>query len=159
MTRCIDLDDAVDAVDWQMLALICAMLGIGAAMQHVGLVDGIVAAVAPTLKTLSPWLALAFVYLLCSLLTELVTNNAVAVIVAPIAISLAQTLDSEPRAFLVAVMIASSASFLTPIGYQTNTLVYSAGGYRFTDFTRLGVFLWASTTALSLWLIPVFWPL
>ena len=102
--------------------------------------------------------ALVVVYFLCSILTELVTNNAVAVIVVPIAIGIAQALGVDPRPFVVAVMIAASASFLTPIGYQTNTLVYSAGGYRFFDFFRLGVVLNLMTAAISLYLIPILWP-
>ncbi|MEM1434921.1 MAG: SLC13 family permease [Pseudomonadota bacterium] len=157
-TRCLDLDDALAAVDWQMLGLIAAMLGIGMAMQQVGLVEFLVAHLAPWLVVLGPWIALVFVYFLCSLLTELVTNNAVAVIMVPVAIALAEALGCDPRPFVVAIMISASASFLTPIGYQTNTLVYSAGGYRFLDFTRFGVFLHLSTALLALLLIPVLWP-
>jgi di/tricarboxylate transporter len=92
-------------------------------------------------------------------LTELVSNNAVAVVVTPIAIGLAAALGLDPRAFVVAVMVAASASFATPIGYQTNMLVYGPGGYRFTDFLRVGVPLNISIGILASLLIPVFWPL
>ena len=87
----------------------------------------------------SPLLALALVYAVTSVLTELVTNNAVAVLMAPIAAGLAAQLGLSSRPFLVAVMFGAFASFATPIGYQTNTLVHVAGGYRFTDFLKIGV--------------------
>ena len=99
------------------------------------------------------------VYLLAMTLTELVTNNAVAVIVTPVAISLALSLGVDPRPLIIAVMMGASASFATPIGYQTNTLVYGPGGYRFSDFIRVGLplnLLMALTAAL---VIPIFWPL
>jgi di/tricarboxylate transporter len=88
-----------------------------------------------------------------------VTNNAVAVIVTPIAMGLAVTLGVDPRPFVVAVMFAASASFLTPIGYQTNTLVYSAGGYKFFDFVKVGSIINLVTFAATMVLIPLIWPL
>ncbi|MFK7913493.1 MAG: SLC13 family permease [Pseudomonadales bacterium] len=157
-TRCVEMDEAIAAVDWQVLGLIFSMLAIGVAMQDSGLVALIVDQLEPLLLGGSAMFALIVVYFLCSILTELVTNNAVAVIVVPIAIGIAQALGVDPRPFVVAVMIAASASFLTPIGYQTNTLVYSAGGYRFFDFFRLGVVLNLMTAAISLYLIPKLWP-
>ncbi len=157
-TRCVEMDEAIAAVDWQVLGLIFAMLAIGIAMQSSGLVDLIVAQLTPWLAASSPLLALIVVYFLCSIMTELVTNNAVAVIVVPIAIGIAQSLGVDPRPFVVAVMISASASFLTPIGYQTNTLVYSAGGYQFFDFIRIGVIMNLTTALISLTLIPRVWP-
>jgi len=107
----------------------------------------------------SPWVMLALLILITSVLTEFVSNNAVAVLLTPVAIAMAQALGVDPRPFVVGVMFAASASFATPIGYQTNTLVYSAGNYRFSDFARLGVpmnlLVWASASVL----IPWFWPL
>jgi len=99
------------------------------------------------------------IYLLTSVLTELVSNNAVAVVVTPIAIGLATSLGVDPRPLVVAVMVAASASFATPIGYQTNTLVYGPGGYKFTDFMRIGIPLNLSIGVLASLLIPAFWPL
>jgi len=99
------------------------------------------------------------IYILTSVLTELVSNNAVAVVVTPIAIGLAVSLGVDPRPLVVAVMVAASASFATPIGYQTNTLVYGPGGYKFTDFMRIGIPLNLSIGVLASLLIPVFWPL
>jgi di/tricarboxylate transporter len=98
------------------------------------------------------------IYLLTSVLTELVSNNAVAVVITPIAVSLAHQLGVDPRPFVVAVMIAASASFATPIGYQTNTLIYGPGGYHFKDFLKVGIPLNLSIGMLSAVLIPYFWP-
>ncbi|MEZ5667583.1 MAG: SLC13 family permease [Alphaproteobacteria bacterium] len=158
VTRCVEVEEAVQAVEWRILGLIFAMLAIGAAMDRTGLVRMIVEAIAPHLAGGSPVVALAAIYVLSVLLTEVVTNNAVAVIMTPIAIGLAGGLGVDPRPFVVAVMFAASASFITPIGYQTNTLVYSAGGYRFTDFARLGAALTVVTGAICIGLIPLIWP-
>ncbi len=98
-------------------------------------------------------------YALTSILTELVTNNAVAVLLAPIATGVALQLGLDPRPFIVAVMFGASASFATPIGYQTNTLVYNAGGYRFTDFLRIGLPMNIIVGAATVFLIPLIWPL
>ena len=96
------------------------------------------AILSPVMGMLPPFLVVLAVYAMGSILTELVSNNAVAVVMTPVAIGLAQVLGVDPRPLVVAVMIAASASFATPIGYQTNTLVYGPGGYRFTDFVRIG---------------------
>jgi di/tricarboxylate transporter len=108
---------------------------------------------------LPPILIVWAIYLLTSVLTELVSNNAVAVVMTPIAIGLAQALGYDPRPLVVAVMFAASASFATPIGYQTNTMVYGPGGYRFTDFLKVGIPLNLSMGVLASALIPLFWPL
>jgi di/tricarboxylate transporter len=135
------------------------MLSIGVAMHETRLVQILVDYVTPMLAGFSPLVALAAVYVLATVLTEIVTNNAVAVIVTPVAVGLAHSLGLDPRPFVVAVMIAASASFMTPIGYQTNTLVYNAGGYRFTDFLRLGFLLDLTTFATAMFVIPRVWPL
>ncbi|MFN3547710.1 MAG: SLC13 family permease [Mesorhizobium sp.] len=137
--RCIDSEEAWGSIDGSILVLIFSMLIIGAGLERSGGVNLIVNALAPTLAELPPLATLVAVYVLCSVLTELVTNNAVAVLVAPIAIGLATHMGIDPRPFLIAVMMGASASFATPIGYQTNTLVYGAGNYRFSDFLKIGV--------------------
>ena len=134
------------------------MLGVGVGMENVGLVESIVGFIAPYLVALSPLFALGVVYILSSILTEIVTNNAVAVIVTPVAIGLAVSLGVDPRPFVVAVMFAASASFLTPIGYQTNTLVYSAGGYKFFDFVRIGAVMNVVVFVVAMIMIPIVWP-
>ena len=159
ITRCIDADEAFSFVDGRLLALIFSMLAIGAALEASGAVEMIVGAVAPGLERMPAFLIVWVVYLLTSILTELVSNNAVAVVITPIAISLATAIGFDPRPLVVAVMIAASASFATPIGYQTNMMVYGPGGYRFTDFLRVGVPLNLSIGILAALLIPLFFPL
>lgn len=159
ITRCIDAEEAFSFVDGRLLALIFSMLAIGAALQASGAVALIVEAVAPGLALLPPFMIIWAIYLLTSVLTELVSNNAVAVVVTPIAIGLAQALGLDPRPLVVAVMVAASASFATPIGYQTNTLVYGPGGYKFSDFLRVGVPLNLSIGILASVVIPYIWPL
>ncbi|NHK26356.1 SLC13 family permease [Parvularcula flava] len=157
-TRCLEADEAFQAIDWRVLMLILAMLAIGAALDKTGLISDIVVALEPLMAGLPPLVALAVVYLICTMLTEIVTNNAVAIIMTPIAIALAEGLGVDARPFVVAVMFAASASFLTPIGYQTNTLVYNAGGYRFTDYLRLGLPLSLSMFIVAMVMIPLIWP-
>ncbi len=159
ITRCIDAEEAFSFIEGRLLALIFAMLAVGAALQASGAVALIVEAVAPLLTGLPPFLIVWAVYLLTSVLTELVSNNAVAVVVTPIAIGLATAIGIDPRPLVVAVMIAASASFATPIGYQTNTLVYGPGGYKFSDFLRVGIPLNLSVGLLASAAIPLIWPL
>ncbi|NNK17451.1 MAG: SLC13 family permease, partial [Sulfitobacter sp.] len=134
VTGCIDAEEAFSFVDGRLLALIFSMLAVGAGLQNSGAITLLVDAIAPTLGTLPPTIVIFCVFLLTTILTEIVSNNAVAVIMTPIAISLAAALGMDPRPLVVAVMIAASCAFATPIGYQTNTLVYGPGGYKFTDF-------------------------
>ena len=158
-TGCLDTEDAYKAIDWRILTLIFGMLAISIAMNKVGLVDTVVSHVMTLAPLLGPLFMLSFIYLLTSVLTEVVSNNAVAVLVTPIAIGVAQQLGADPTPFVVAVMFAASASFATPIGYQTNTFVYSAGGYRFADFMRIGVPLNLIMWAAGSLIIPLVWPL
>ncbi|WP_136442423.1 SLC13 family permease [Pacificoceanicola onchidii] len=159
LARCIDADEAFSFVEGQLLALIFAMLAIGAALEATGAVALIAGSLAPWMQNLPGPVLIWAVYLLTSVLTESVSNNAVAVVVTPIAISLAQAVGVDPRPLVVAVMVAASCSFATPIGYQTNTLVYGPGGYKFSDFLKVGLPLNLSIGLLSALLIPLFWPL
>ncbi|WP_121064507.1 SLC13 family permease [Chachezhania antarctica] len=158
VTGCIEADEGLSALDGPLLLLIVSMLVIGTALDRSGAVGLIVTALGPLLAAVGPLVALALVYVVTSVLTELVTNNAVAVLMTPVAIGLAHGLGIDPRPFVVAVMFGASASFATPIGYQTNTLVYTAGGYRFADFLRVGVPMNIVVGATTIILIPVFWP-
>jgi di/tricarboxylate transporter len=128
---------------------------VGAALQNSGAITMLVDAIAPTLSTLPLTAVIFCVFLLTTVLTEIVSNNAVAVIMTPIAISLAAALGIDARPLVVAVMIAASCAFATPIGYQTNTLVYGPGGYKFTDFMRIGVPLNLSMSLLASAVIPL----
>ena len=156
---CLDAQEAYASIRWNILMLIFGMLALGVAMEETGAAMLIVDGLATAAATLGPVAVLSAVYLTTSLLTEIMSNNAVAILLTPISIGLAHQLGVDPRPFVVAVMFAASASFATPIGYQTNTFVYNAGGYRFTDFIKVGLplnlALWAVATAV----IPIFWPL
>ena len=159
LTGCIDAEEAFSFVDGRLLALIFAMLAVGAALDHTGGIELIVGRAVPVLADLPPWVLVWAVYYMTTILTELVSNNAIAVIMAPIAIALGQAMGVDPRPLVVAVMIAASACFATPIGYQTNMLVYGPGGYRFTDFMRIGIPLNLSLGVVVCLAIPLIWPL
>ena len=156
--RCIDSEEAWSSMQLDILVLILSMLIVGAGLQHTGAVAVIVEGVVPLIRDLPPLAMLASIYLITSVLTEMVTNNAVAVVVTPIAIGIAAELGVDPRPFVVAVMFGASASFATPIGYQTNTLVYGAGNYRFSDFLKIGVPMNLIVGAISVTVIPYFFP-
>jgi di/tricarboxylate transporter len=158
-TRCIDAEEAFGYIDGRLLALIFAMLGVGTALQSSGAVDLIAGQLSPILSVVPGFFVILGVYLLSSILTELVSNNAVAVVMTPIAIGLAAALGVDPRPLIVAVMIAASASFATPIGYQTNTLVYGPGGYKFSDFLKFGIPLNLTLAPIVSFVIPFVWPL
>ena len=159
LSGCIDADEAFSFVDGRLLALIFAMLAVGAALDHTGAIELIVGQVVPWLSDLPPWVLVWAVYYMTTILTELVSNNAIAVIMAPIAIALGHAMGVDPRPLVVAVMIAASACFATPIGYQTNMLVYGPGGYRFTDFLRICIPLNLSLGVVVCLTIPLLWPL
>lgn len=137
--RCLEPEDAWGAIDGNTLVLIFGMLAFGKGLENAGTVGLIVSSLKPLLSAMTPFFLLVTIYGVTSLLTETVTNNAVAVILTPIAIGLAPIAGLDPRPLVVAVMFGASASFATPIGYQTNTLVYGAANYRFMDFVKIGV--------------------
>lgn len=139
LTRCLEPEEAWSAIDGNTLVLIFGMLAFGKGLENAGTVELIVEWAQPFFATATPLLMLLSIYALTSLLTESVTNNAVAVILTPIAIGLAQATGADVREMVVAVMFGASASFATPIGYQTNTLVYGAANYRFADFLKIGL--------------------
>ncbi|MDX1581834.1 MAG: SLC13 family permease, partial [Alphaproteobacteria bacterium] len=138
-TGCLTSDEAYRAVDWRILFLIFGMLAVGRALQETGAAELIITSAADLVAGFGPYIVLAVIYGISSLLTESVTNNGVAVIITPLVIGLAEQMGVDPRPFVVAVMFAASASFATPLGYQTNTFVYGAGNYRFSDFIRVGL--------------------
>lgn len=159
VTRCIDADEAFSFIDGRLMAMIFAMLAVGEGLEQAGAVELIVTNIAPHLADLSPFLMILAVYFLGLILTEFLSNNAVAVIYTPIAIELAQNLGLDPRPFVVAVMFSASVAFATPVGYQTNMMVYGPGGYRFSDYMRVGIPLNIITGLLASALIPIIWPL
>ncbi|MBL8658608.1 MAG: SLC13 family permease [Rhodospirillales bacterium] len=156
---CLDADEAYRAIHWPILMLIFGMLALGGAMETTGAGALIVSFIVGAIGHLGPVAVLSAIYALTSFLTEFMSNNATAILLTPIAVGLAHALGVDPRPFVIAVMFAASASFATPIGYQTNTFVYGAGGYRFLDFTKIGlplnIILWIVASVI----IPIFWPL
>lgn len=156
--RCCTAEEARRSLDLQVLVAIAAALGIGAAMHESGL-DRALADLAVTAGADSPIAALVVVYLLTVCVTELVTNNAAAVLAYPVALAMADQVDANPTGFVMAVMIGASASFLTPIGYQTNLMIYNVGGYRPLDYPRVGLPLSLAVGACTIGLVPVLWPL
>ncbi|MFW6344851.1 MAG: SLC13 family permease [Halomonas sp.] len=156
-TGCCSVAAARRGIDTQVLLTIAASFGLGAALEGSGaagaLADGVLG-----LAGDSPWALLVAVYLLVSLLTAVITNNAAAVITFPIVMSAVERLGVDPMPYVVAMMFAASASFLTPIGYQTNLMVHGPGGYRFVDYLRLGAPLNLLTAGVALGLIPLVWP-
>lgn len=139
ITRCIDPEEAWAAIDGDVLILIFAMLAVGLALEQAGSVALMVGWATPLLQHAPPWALIFLIYFFSLLLSELLSNNAVAALLTPITIALAHQLGVDPRPLVIALMIGASACFATPIGYQTNALVYAAGDYRFADFVRIGV--------------------
>lgn len=159
VTRCVDPDEALSFVDARLLAMIFAMVAVGEGLDHSGAVQMIVGWMEPFLRSLPPVALIFCVYLLGLILTEFLSNNAVAVLYTPVAIALANELGYDPRPFVVAVMFSATLAFATPIGYQTNMMVYGPGGYKFSDYVRVGVPLNIITCIIATLLIPVIWPL
>ncbi|MCC0044876.1 MAG: SLC13 family permease [Brucellaceae bacterium] len=154
--RCIDGEEAWASIEGSILVLIFAMLVVGAGLQATGAVELVVMGLAPFLADMPPLMTLMAIFFITSFFTELVTNNAIAVIMTPIVIGLANQMGFDPRPFVIAVMIGASASFATPIGYQTNTLVYGAGDYRFADFLKIGIpmnICVGITSTFAIWLM------
>ena len=156
ITGCIKPKDGYAAVEWRILVLIYGMLCLGFALEK----SGATLLITENLIKIStnPYVVIAAIYLMTAILTEFLSNNATVVLMAPISLSVATTLGVDPRPFIIATCIASSASFITPVGYQTNTYVYGVGGYRFTDFAKAGAPLALLYFLGSTLLIPRIWP-
>ena len=162
LTGCLKPSEGYGSIQWNILFIIFGMLGMGLAMEETGAAAYLAVSLTSLIQhnvpeALQPYVMLACIYLLTTFLTEILSNNAAAVLIAVLGLSIAATLEVDPRPFLIAVAIAASASFATPIGYQTNTYVYGVGGYRFTDFVKFGVPLNLLYFVGSMILIPLIW--
>ena len=163
VTGCIKPKQAYEAIEWPLLFLIFGMLALGSAMQQTGaaawlagnVVSGIDHVIVGAGK---PYVLLAVLYIVTMLLTEVLSNNAVAALMIPIGLGIAETAGLDPRPFVIAITVAASAAFATPIGYQTNTYIYGIGGYKFSDFVKVGVPLNLLCFAIAMLVIPRVWP-
>ena len=160
--RVITANEAYQSINWQVIVLIAALIPLGIVIQKSGtafwigtVLNDIANAFNPLVR---PTIMLSLVYLVTIILTEMTSNAATAIIMTPIAISAAQQMGLDPRTFVFAVCFAASASFITPIGYQTNLMVYGPGGYKFTDYVRVGLPLAIVLWCIATWLIPILWP-
>ncbi len=155
--RCCRTREARRAIDWQVLLAIAASFGIGRALEKTGAADAVTNTIIDAVGG-NPWLSLVALYGVTLIVTELITNNAAAALMFPFALATAGNLHANPMPFLIAVMMAASAGFATPIGYQTNLMVYGPGGYRFGDYLKVGVpldlLIWAVTVTIA----PLVWP-
>jgi len=156
LTGCLELQKAYRRIDWNVFFLLAGVIPLGTAMNNTGASELIANSFVDWFGELSPRMMIAILYLSITLLSAVISNNATAILFAPIVISIASNLSMDPRPLLLTVMFASNMSFITPIGYQTNTLVFSAGHYRFVDFFKVGGLLCLLIWLFAIWLIPMF---
>jgi di/tricarboxylate transporter len=157
LLRCVSLESARKSIDWEVLLAIAASFALGAALEKTGAAK-MIAAQTAALAGGSPWLSLALMYFITMVVTELITNNAAAALMFPFALATAQNLGVNHMPFVITVMMAASAGFATPIGYQTNLMVYGPGGYRFSDYLKIGVPLDLLIMAVTVALAPLAFP-
>lgn len=158
VTRILTIEEAYSAINWQVIFLLSGILPLGIAMQNTGAAGFIAERAVGVVGDMGPVAVLAVVYLMTSIMTDTMSNAAAAVLLAPIAISTAEQIGVDPRPLLMAITFAASTGFSTPVGYQTNTMIYNPGGYKYTDFLRTGVPLSIFFWILSVIFIPRFWP-
>ena len=159
LSGCISTEEAYGAIEWNVLFLLAGMLALGAAMEKTGASTMLAGGMIDAVGRFGPPVLLAAFFGITMLLTEVMSNNATVALLLPIAITTAHSIDANPRAFMFAVVFAASSSFMTPVGYQTNTMIYGPGQYRFVDFVRVGAPLNLIFWVLGSLLIPWFWPL
>ncbi len=157
LTRNVTPSEVREMLDWRVLIIIAISLGIAQGVQKSGLADALAAVLVRSGRGFGPMGVLISIFVLTSVYTTIITNNAAAALVFPIAISAAHTLSADPRAFAFAVLIAAAGSFATPISYQTNLMVYGPGGYKFVDFLKIGIPLQLLVGVLGLGLIHLFY--
>lgn len=158
VTRCLSVSEARQSIDWQTLITIGAAFGLAKALENSGGVAAIAAFAVNSIGSWGPIAILVAMYVITGMVTEVVTNNAAAALLFPFAVAIGHELGVDPRPLVIAITFAASSSFITPIGYQTNLMVYGPGGYKLTDFVRVGVPLNLVLTVVAAVLIPCIWP-
>tara|TARA_B100001113_G_scaffold49314_1_gene35677 strand:+ start:2274 stop:4067 length:1794 start_codon:yes stop_codon:yes gene_type:complete len=155
--------ECYQSINWQVIVLISALIPVGIVIQKTGTADWIANLISLATSSvpveLQPKVLLALIYFMTIVLTEISSNAATAIIMTPIAIAVTQQMGFEPRAFVFAVAFAASASFITPVGYQTNLMVYGPGGYKFSDYIRVGFPLAFMFWIMAIFLLPIIWPI
>lgn len=155
---CLSGEEAYDAIDWRIIILLAGLLPLGVAMSQTGAAEFTVRSLIGLVEPFGPWVVLAALYLVALLLTEVMSHAAAAVILTPIGMSTAHLMGVDATPFLIAITFAAGTSFATPVGYQTNTMVYNAGGYRFVDFVKVGLPLNLIFWVIGIVMIPRLWP-
>ncbi len=158
LTRCITMEEAYLAIDWRVIFLLAGAISLGVALEKTGAAELISLHLISIVGSLGPMAVVSVLYLITTLLTATMSNNASAVLLAPIAIAASIAMEVDARPFLMAIAFAASSSFMTPVGYQTNTMIYGVGNYRFADFIRVGTPLNVIFWILATFLIPYFFP-
>jgi di/tricarboxylate transporter len=157
-TGCISATEARKSIEWQALVMIGASFGVGAALDQSGAAAFVAEALVDSTQSMGPMWGLVGIYILSVVVTEIITNNAAAVLMFPFALETARLYNVDERPFIMAVLFGASAGFMTPIGYQTHMMVYGPGGYRFADFLRVGAGMHLVLAPVVLTLIPRVWP-
>jgi di/tricarboxylate transporter len=155
---CLTIDEAYEAIDWKSIILIAGMIPMSIALEKVGLVDVVSQGLIGGLGQIGPTMVLAGLFLLTSIFTQVLSNTTTTVLIAPIALSAARSLNVSPYAFMMGVAIAASMAFATPVASPVNTLIMGAGNYRFSDYLKIGFPMILITLILSLIVLPVLWP-
>ncbi|MFQ5710017.1 MAG: SLC13 family permease, partial [bacterium] len=159
LTKCIDMEETYRAIEWNVIFLLAGVITLGIAMERTGAALILSEILVSTVDQWGPVAVISALFFLTMMLTNVMSNAATAALLAPIAIVVANSMAVSPRPFLIAVTFAASLSFMTPVGYQTNTLIYGPGKYKFVDFLRVGTPLNIIFWLLATILIPIIWPL
>ena len=158
LTGCLTMDDAYDSIDWRTVFLVGGMLTLGIAMENTGTAKYLSNLLLGTIGDLGPTALLAGIYLLSALITQPMSNAAAVVLMVPIAVNTALGIDANILTFVMAAVIGAATSFVTPVGHKANVLVFGPGGYKFFDYTRVGILLTVFLFVVSMIFLPIFWP-
>lgn len=157
LTGCVSLQKAYSFIEWKIIFLLAGLIPLGIAIEKTGAGQLLADSFVSMVNGHSPTIILSVMFIFTVLLTSIISNNATAILLAPVAISIAEGLQLDPKPFLITIMFAASTSFITPIGYQTNTLIYSVGNFKFIDFLKVGGLLTIIIWVIAIWLIPYFY--